>query len=92
MKMRKTPCAKGLLRKNTVQNSDIFIVSHFDNEKLLCSSHPTEFSQSSDNSSEITLLIKEQRLCDCLEYLDKIGCTGDTAIFMLACAQAGVAA
>lgn len=44
----------------------------------------TEFSYSSHN---LNLLIQQQRLSDCLEFLENRGYTGDSAIFIMASLQ-----
>lgn len=90
MKKRKTPCTEGLLKKNAVHNFDIFIISYFDNEKLLCRTRTTEFSQSS-NCSKLISLVEEKSLTECLEYLEDVGVASELALFILANFQQGVA-
>jgi hypothetical protein len=90
MKKRKTPCTEGLLRRNAIHNFDIFIISYFDNEKLLCNSHPTEFSQSS-NCTKLISLVEGKSLTECLECLEDVGVASELALFILANFQQGVA-
>lgn len=62
-------------------------------KKLQKNTHPTNFfSQSSHNCSQLLTLINEQRFTESLEYLERLGCTGDAGIFVLANLQEGGAA
>jgi len=61
-------------------------------EKLQNSTHPTKDLSQSYNCGKLASLVEEQRLTDCLEYLEKLGYTGDLALSMLALIQTGGAA
>lgn len=52
----------------------------------------TEIPYPSHDYCEICFLITEQQITDCIEFLEKLGYTGDTALFVLACLQQGGAA
>ncbi len=56
-----------------------------------CSPYPTSFLQSSHNYSELTSLVEQRRLSECLQYLEKLGYTGDTALSVLSYLQGGAA-
>jgi hypothetical protein len=80
--MQKPPCQRRLSRfqiksQKKTNNNNI-------TETLLCSLAPTNISQSSDNCSEFSSLIKQQRLSDCLKCLEDAGYVGEAALFVLA--------
>ncbi len=57
-------------------------------KKIQDSTHPTSFLPQSFNCSKIASLIKQQRLTDAIEHIEKLGYTRDTAILLLAKFQA----
>ncbi len=77
-KMQKTPSHRSLSRIQIAINKNTIA------KKIQDSTHPTSFLPQSFNCSKIASLIKQQRLTDAIEHLEKLGYTRDTAILLLA--------
>jgi hypothetical protein len=60
-------------------------------DKLQCSPEITHFSSKLSENCKLTSLIEQQRFTDCIDLLEKSGYAGDSAVFVLAFLQGGVA-
>ena len=77
-KMQKTPSHRSLSRIQIAINKNTIA------KKIQDSTSPTKDLLQSCDCSKLTSLIKQKRLTDLIEYLEKAGYTGDTAIVLLA--------